>query len=87
LGDAFPNPARAGSDVRYGVPAGTSFALDVVDVRGRRVRRLLAGEGPRRDVGRWDGRDGDGARVAAGVYFFRLSTAVGVVSEKVVTLR
>jgi hypothetical protein len=87
LGDAVPNPTAAGSDVSFAVPAGTSFALDVVDVRGRLVRRLAAGEGPRQDAARWNGRDEDGARVAAGVYFFRLSTAAGVVSEKVVTLR
>lgn len=87
LGDASPNPTTSGSGIRFAAPAGAAFTLDVVDVRGRLVRRLAAGPGPRQDDARWDGRNDGGARVAAGVYFFRLSTAAGVVSEKVVTLR
>jgi len=86
LGSATPNPTTTGSEIEFSVPAGTTFTLDVVDVAGRRVRSLEAGSGPRTGVGRWEGRGSDGERAAPGVYFFRLSTPAGVVSEKVVTI-
>ena len=62
--------------------------LSVHDVRGRLVRslsdqQLAAG---RHEI-RWDGRDAAGARVAAGVYFFRLRAAGLVYSRPVVLTR
>ncbi len=49
--------------------------LDIFDVRGRRVRRLLDGE---RSAGThhlvWDGRDDRGRPLGAGLYFLELRT-------------
>jgi flagellar hook assembly protein FlgD len=60
----------------------------VHDVAGRRVRVL---EDSFREAGRhaavWDGRDGTGRRVAAGVYFVRLQAAGGELTRKIVLLR
>ena len=47
--------------------------IEVFDVSGRRVRRLLDAEraaGPGEVT--WDGSDGSGARVGAGVYLLRM---------------
>ena len=57
--------------------------LDIHDVRGRRVRRLVGGEqtaGPH-EV-RWDGTDDAGRQLAAGVYLVRLQAADGVRTGK-----
>ena len=35
----------------------------------------------------WDGRDGSGRRVTAGVYFYRLETGDSVESRKMIVLR
>jgi hypothetical protein len=70
LGDPLPNPASHRSRIPYSLPRSGSMVLDIVDVQGRRVIRLLDGA---RDAGpgaaTWDGRSGDGRRVAAGTYF------------------
>lgn len=67
----FPNP---GSD-RFAfsiddVASAARIVVDVVDVRGRRIRRLA---GPAATL-RWDGRAAGGAPAAAGTYFAVLRT-------------
>ena len=46
-------------------------------------RRLAAGPGSTT----WDGRDASGARVASGVYVYRLDTADASVSGKLVLIK
>jgi len=71
-----PNPAGAGrvSRIAFTLPRAARVTLDVHDVRGARVRRLLAGEerlaGESTPV--WDGRDDHGRAVPAGLYFVNL---------------
>ena len=68
---AVPNPAN--SRVRFafdGVAARPGSAVEVFSLSGRRVARSAM----RPDGSfEWDGRDGDGRRAAAGVYFARLA--------------
>lgn len=67
-----PNPfsGRAGITFQLGSPGHVS--LEIFDVRGARVRTLVD---RRMDAGRyqlpWDGRDGDGAALPAGVYWIQ----------------
>ena len=70
---AVPNPFRAATTIRYTARGPGRASLMVWDPSGRLVRRLESAEvaaGPREF--RWDGRAGDGSRVAPGVYFYRL---------------
>lgn len=78
-----PNPFRATLHIQFLPPAGTAgsrLTLDVLDVAGRRVRRLLDEPAADRAVGatattrvvEWDGRDASGARVASGIYWVAL---------------
>jgi hypothetical protein len=72
-----PNPASAGSSSRvaFALPRAARVTLDVFDVRGARVRRLIAGE--ERPAGTsstaWDGRDDRGRAVPPGLYFLSLA--------------
>ncbi len=81
-----PNPFDGSTSVRFEVPqGGGNVAIDVYDVRGRRVRALL--EGPREagsHLVSWDGTDTTGRRVAPGIYFVRL-TADGETQTRKVT--
>jgi hypothetical protein len=87
LGACEPNPAREGGVISYALPAdtpaGARVRLAVYGVDGRRVRSLLdepASAGRFRV--RWDGRDDGGRRVAAGVYFYRLSCGSQALTRK-----
>jgi hypothetical protein len=74
---ACPNPFNPRVLFTYDMPAAGRLAIGIYDLRGRLVRRLVAGEVP---AGRgelvWDGTDDVGAPVASGAYYAR-STAQG----------
>ena len=83
-----PNPFNPTTAVRFAVPRDTRLRLDVLDVRGRLVRRLLDGPvaaGFHRQV--WDGRDANGRGVASGVYHLRLRADGEERSRKITLVR
>ncbi len=83
------NPAHPRARVGVRVPTlRRSVRLDVLDVRGRRVRTLVDGVlAPGTTVVEWalDGRDG--IAVGAGIYYLMLRSGAGVRTERVVVLR
>jgi hypothetical protein len=82
-----PVPSRHPLEVELVVPRRARVTLDVFDVAGRRLRRLLDGtvdEGRRRVA--WDLRDRDGRRVAAGIYFARAASEGVAATRKIVVL-
>lgn len=83
-----PNPFSGSTRISFTRETRGSTRLSVVDVSGRTVRVLLDGEAPQgRSSSQWDGRDDAGARVANGVYFFRLEAANDVRTVKATLLR
>ena len=57
-------------ELRFTLEAPADVRLRVLDLNGRQVRDIAAGERPAgTHVLRWDQRDADGRRVASGVYF------------------
>lgn len=77
----FPNPARG--TVRFSTGGVHEGAVDVFSASGRRVARIpVAGL----DAVTWDGRDGNGARVPAGLYFARPSGAAAQSATKFLLL-
>ena len=68
-----PNPVDGESRILFALAKRCDLTFDVVNASGRRVTQLAAGT---RDPGRgsidWSGTDGDGRRLAAGVYFVRM---------------
>lgn len=86
---AFPNPVRSGQTVQLRGRAQTVDGghLLVFDAAGRTVRHLRANaDGGDGMSGQWDGRDGQGNRVAAGVYFVRWSSGTERAAGRVVLL-
>lgn len=67
---AYPNPFNPSVTVEISLDRRRPLSVDVYDVTGRLVRTLTRGDHPS-GLNRvtWDGRNGDGAVVAAGVYF------------------
>jgi 1,4-alpha-glucan branching enzyme len=84
-----PNPARGERTIDFSVARTGNVVLDVVDAAGRRVARVLDGTMEAgAHTAAWNGRDGAGRPVAAGVYFARLVVEGGTMdSRKIVVLK
>jgi len=70
-----PNPAGEGVIIEFSTPAAEGCTIDVLDAKGRLVRRMfspLANAGAQRAP--WDGKDDKGGRVPPAVYFVRLQS-------------
>ena len=91
----FPNPFVPMSDtptrIHYQLNRDADIRVEVYDLAGRRLlRRDFPAGGPNGRLGRnapivWDGRNAEGSRVAAGLYFVRLlaTDAEGETSESI----
>jgi hypothetical protein len=83
-----PNPATHAASFRYVLPARGPIEIDIYDVVGRRVRRLLAAPAEAgTHVVRWDGRDDRGRRLTSGTYFVRLATGSEVTRTRLLLVR
>ena len=83
-----PNPFRGTTSLGFDLPQSGRAQVAIYDVEGRRVAVLRDGfvDAGRHTVS-WDGRNGGGSRVAAGVYFARVMAAGADRSRKIVVLR
>jgi glucose/arabinose dehydrogenase len=75
LHGAHPNPFSSSATMEYSLAAASHATLEVFDVRGRLVAKLVdksVAAGDHTAV--WDGRDVDGRTQPSGVYFCRLTT-------------
>ncbi len=67
----YPNPSPGAATIQLVMRSGCVVEVDIVDVRGRLVRRVaqdLYADAGLRQL-RWDGRDSGGASVSSGMYF------------------
>ena len=83
-----PNPAPSTSSVDFGVARAGFVELAIFDVRGGRVRTLLAQPmAPGTYTRSWDGRTDRFSNAPAGMYFFVLNTPDGVTSRRILLTR
>ena len=84
-----PNPFRDQATLAFQIPSAGPVSLEIYDVTGRRVARLMSGErvaaGSHRVI--WQGRNDAGQTVAPGVYFANLVTVDGAQTRKLTMLR
>lgn len=74
LAPNHPNPFSGGTTLAFSVARASEVSLEIFDLAGRRVRRLVATTLPAgRHAMHWDGRDDRGAPVASGLYHARLN--------------
>lgn len=87
LAPPYPNPSRGEVTLRFALPQAGPVTVSLVDAQGRTVATPLANRlGAGTHVARWNGRDGDGARLAPGVYFATLDSAAGRVVRRITLL-
>jgi hypothetical protein len=87
LGAVFPNPGPGSVTVRFDLARESEVLLEVYDVRGALVQRIVSG---RRTAGSysesWDGRDRNGRRLVNGVYLVHFAADRHRETRKLVVL-
>jgi flagellar hook assembly protein FlgD len=83
-----PNPLNPTTMIAFMLDAASPSRLAVYDVQGRLVRTLVDAALPagRHEVA-WDGRDETGARVASGLYLYRLEAGVFRATRRMIVLK
>ena len=85
---AVPNPFNPATLLHLELERAGAASLEIVDLRGRRVRLVDAGVWPAGARAlRWDGRGDDGLPAASGVYFARLRQGERQAAQKLVLLK
>jgi len=88
LGQNYPNPFNATTTFRYTLPRAVWVNLEVYDLQGRLVRRLISKRQlPGNYVVQWNGANDAGEKVSSGVYFYRLRTPSQMFNRKCILLR
>jgi len=87
----YPNPFRKATTISFSVPGGSpggpEVSLGIYDLQGRLIRNLLySSPGQGLQSVTWDGANSAGARVAPGVYLYRLRTGSGAITRKMTLL-
>ena len=82
------NPAGAGCEIRFNLPAPARVSLAIYDAGGRLVRELLSESLEAGDpLGRWDRRDRTGSESRSGLYFVRLRAGAQIRAARILVLR
>ncbi|HOX25311.1 MAG TPA: right-handed parallel beta-helix repeat-containing protein [Candidatus Krumholzibacteria bacterium] len=85
---AFPNPFNPRVDIRLELTRPGRVSVTVVDLAGRLLRELGAGElGAGEHVFAWDGADREGRPLASGLYFYRVTAGAESRTGKLALVR
>jgi len=89
LEQAFPNPFNPQTKISYKLAEQTSVTLNVYDVNGRLVSRLLRNvqQSPGSYSIHWLGKDDAGQQASSGTYILRLIAGDVIKSQKVLLMR
>ena len=71
----FPNPIDSEAEIRFTLQEKADIQLQIFSPEGRQVATVFQGkQGRGVHSFQWDGRDGNGTMLSAGIYILRLST-------------
>lgn len=88
LAQNYPNPFNPETVIEYQLTHAAAVELTVYNLMGRRVTTLVNQTQPAGSYRvSWDGTDLSGARVASGVYFYRLQAGGEDLAKKMVLLK
>lgn len=83
-----PNPFNPQTVISYHLPSSQRVRLVIYDVRGRPIATLVDGVMPEgRHEAIWRGKNNAGQTVGSGVYFYRLTTAQGSFTHKMMLVK
>ncbi len=84
----YPNPFNPSTTIHYSIPERSHVTLDIFDVSGRRIARLV--DSVQESGGHhkeWYGWNKDGAAVSSGVYFYKLRAGKKRITKKMILLK
>jgi hypothetical protein len=86
--ERVPNPFNPTTTIRFDLARDSHVELQIFDVSGRRVRRLVdANLGAARGIAEiWNGMNDGGHRVTSGVYLYRLTAGDFSATRKMIVL-
>jgi hypothetical protein len=88
LGPAIPNPSNGQMRIIYQLPKESMVNFRIYNVMGQLVRTLRSGkEKAGYYTATWDGKDAQGKKAGAGVYFYRLDAGEYSKTKKLVIVR
>ncbi len=84
-----PNPFHAETTIYFRSKRGDAVTMEIFDAHGSLVRRLLRGDtyAAGEHAVPWDARNGDGARLPSGVYYYRLAVGGEVETGRMLLAR
>ncbi len=83
-----PNPFNPTTDITYRLAAAGPVSLKIYNLEGRLVRALVdTTQGAGEHTVHWSARDEHGQSLASGVYFYELTTVMGVERRKMVLVK
>jgi len=85
---AFPNPFNPIVSIVYQLSSNVLVEGSIFDIKGKKVRTLFKeNQSPGKKTVIWDGRNQDGIKASAGVYFFRLSSDKLIETKKLLMVK
>ena len=88
LAQNYPNPFNPSTTISYELPRATLLRLDVFNILGQRIRRLVDDVMP---AGKhsvvWNGFNDRGHAVSSGIYLYRLSSTEGSIVRKMLLVK
>jgi histidinol-phosphate aminotransferase len=88
LYQAYPNPFNSSTVIKVYLPRSARAKLEIFDIRGRLVSRLVDGYLGAGEHGfRWNGRNVSGHHVSSGSYFYRLTAGEDVITRRMTLVK
>ncbi|UCF06855.1 MAG: T9SS type A sorting domain-containing protein [bacterium] len=88
LSQNWPNPFNPSTTIEYYISAPSTVSLNIFDVNGRLVKKLVASTMPAGKYSvKWDGLTDNDSPAASGIYFYRLKAGKDTFSKKMILLR
>jgi hypothetical protein len=88
LSQNYPNPFNPTTTIRFSLPETGQVKLIIYNVLGQRVKELVNASKPAgyHEV-IWNGKNESGVQAASGLYIYRLETADGIQSKKMLLIK
>jgi hypothetical protein len=84
----FPNPFNPSTTISFNIQDNSHVNLSIYNTRGQKIKQLVDEEmQPGKHEIIWNGKDDNDRPVTSGVYFYRLTTGIRILTKKMLMLK